>query len=827
MARFSTRQFSHTNGEVSPLVFDRQDMQFYYAALALCENLIPDHKGNLHRRPPTRYISSSKNGEKTCYYRLVAGADCPVIIIASPDCFRFILARAVVLDGGAPLELPHSYGEDYCELEFTEDCGAIVIAHENHPKRLLRKQASTFTLEQFENQPFGEINNDADCTLQFGNSSGTSGTIRSLDCNVGDVVTTQEGVTFNVTSVNGGGVCGVSFPSGANAGTYTLGDGTEIELTTTAATATLTNCSLFTPEMVGAQLRILNEVGNDAWVTATIIQYLSPTQVRIDYGGTSIAATDLFQLPAFGDGVYPETVYISNDRLWCAKENCVSASEVGNFDAWEPTDPDTTVNPDNAIYKKIGAGQCSDVRWFATHGRHLLLGTSDGLYSLVGAGASGAFQADAVAEARAQRRGSADIRPIEMDESVFFVDRSREKIFGTIYGGQYDQISIQEFTLFADHIGRKKFKKIAYQQSPYSIIWAITEDNCLFSLTVDVTQNVRGWARHRLGGQLIKNGCCTKPEVCDVEVVPSPNEGFDDVFLTVKRTINGEDVFFHEVITDFFHPNDHVWDYGHVDAHLPLANVSDGSGFPIGNGPAGFGAPLPGNFSVWDGEDWYRYETVGDESTLHITPAETPFRPGQDWVLRNGEWELIPKPSYCTDPEFVSYNECVVRSPCGVQKVAQHVDNVSGLDHLEGESAIVYADGVMSEEVVTSGSVAFNGSVGRVGLPYDSTFFLLPYRVNLGASDGFDDPSKTVRVAISVIKAFWIETGTGKHSELNRMLEEWQTLHAGEVVTGVVGKPYSMNTNRNEESCVGFRMRGPFPGIFRSVEAIKEASGGE
>ena len=96
MARFSRRQHSFTNGEVSPRLFMRSDMEFYYASLAECINWLPDHKGNLVRRPPTRFISESKDGVKPCLYSFNVGRDCPVIIEAYPDCFRFIMALPLI-----------------------------------------------------------------------------------------------------------------------------------------------------------------------------------------------------------------------------------------------------------------------------------------------------------------------------------------------------------------------------------------------------------------------------------------------------------------------------------------------------------------------------------------------------------------------------------------------------------------------------------------------------------------------------------------------------------------------------------------------------------
>lgn len=890
MPRFSNRQFGFTNGELSPRLHGRPDMQMYYAGLAICENWVPDHKGNLISRPGTVFASRSKDDQKPCLYPFNAGRNCGVVIEAYSDCFRFLINRAPVMDGDQRLELPHTYGADFCDLEYAEDCGALFIAHENHPKRVLRKEADGFALEDLNAFPFAPINSDEECKLCLGLSD--NGQVELLlkgpkspvgddtPINVGDEIRISDafvtqsissiGFNVTVTATPAPQECIVTVPAGTGIGAYYLveefvsdnGDTRFkaiepvslcfVESEDAAASLTAMGCAPFTPEMVGQCIRLLDENGqspgdNDdgtadpnTWLKLTVQSYVSPEEVVVNYDGLPVDCTDLFQLPAFADGRFSETVQVAQDRLWCAKDNCVSASRVGDFFDWQPTDPDGTVNPDNAIDTKISAGSCGDVRWFWPMGRQLLVGSSTGLHSLVGAGVNGAFAADGLAQQLNQNVGVSDMRPVQVGESVLFTDRTRTKLYGTGYTGQYDHVGLTEYTLFADHIGDCGIKKLAFQQCPFSVVWGITEQDDLFSLTVVPGQNVRGWARHRIGGNLIKNGCCDKPAVCDVVSVFGPGEREDDIAFVVQRTIDGEDRFYIEYLGDYFTPKSNNFESVALDSQIVLADtvgVGDAS-FEIDGSPS----PIPsaaGAFAAYDGEDWFFYQENASGEIAAEAPNYTgnPV-PGRDWVNRgideDCEWRQLSKPKYCEEPEFVDESHHTYRPPCGVQKIALCKENIGGADHLAGECGLVYSDGQMTEQTIgADGAIQGSGCLTTVGLPYDSTGKLLPYRMSLGATDGANDPSRAFSVGILIENGFWFEVGNGKRNDVMRVLEQWQRvdfpveqLNRPQPFDGWADNGLINNLNPNDDSGVSFRRRGPWHSVIKNVETQIVASGG-
>ena len=78
-------------------------------------------------------------------------------------------------------------------------------------------------------------------------------------------------------------------------------------------------------------------------------------------------------------------------------------------------------------------------------------------------------------------------------------------------------------------------KEMTFQQQRDSIIWAVTNEGELIGLTYEREQSVVGWHRHTTGGTFES-----------VATIYGEDEE-DEVWVIVKRTINGSTVRFIEL----------------------------------------------------------------------------------------------------------------------------------------------------------------------------------------------------------------------------------------------------------------------------------------
>lgn len=853
VARFSTRAFSFANGEVSPYVQQRADMEFYFSSLKKALNFIPDQFGNLHRRAGTRFVSQAD--ACPCFYRFDAGESEPLHVLAYANRFDFMLDGALI---GQSVETPYTAAE-FCDLSYVEDCGAAFLFHPNHPAQKLIRTSSGFEIGPLEASPLGEVNKDRGCSLCLGAGGSADGgvvTLRSRVCAVGDVLllTRDDGVTnlsATVTAYNGAGVCEVS-GSGLAAGEYDVWDGVavagSVSLSIDRATLTAKDCAPFTADMVGQQICVLDQEGagddpetkNDenTWVTVTVLEFTSASSLVVEYDGFEIACSDLFQLPAFYGGNYPSYGWIMQDRLYMASKNCIAASAAGNFFEWKGFDADGTVNPDNAIYEKIGSGRCSNIKWMQSFGRQLLIGSSTSVSSLMGAGVGGAFQADGTGQQVIEEIGVAAVRPVAAAGTVLFLDAARKRLYATAAGAQYDQVAVSNKNIFADHIGDKCIKKIAYQEHPFPIIWAVTDDGGLYSMTFWAGQAVCGWSRHRLGGSLVSGGCEVAPFVCDVEVQKTSDRSGDVVLFAVKRTVSGKDVYFLETLGEFFGHYTPEEDAHFVDAALPLGvPARGGRGAEVSRLEPVISYPLApsGRVAVSDGVRWFYGR--GDVSRLVMdTPNTFEAVAGRSLVAVGDGWERVLPTPYGKKPEYYDLSCCLYDPPCSIKRVLSWVEKVAGLEHLEGQEVVAYLDAQdCGAFIVENGSIDAGGCVGWVGLPYISEFEPLAWRAQMGTTDGANDPSKVVTLGLNLYRTPMVEIGslgpnefmgTGDNYALADLPEAFTTHNRAFHTGWVSGIPFTKIGN-NDDMGVSVRIWGPWPAIFRGVEATFYASGGK
>jgi hypothetical protein len=95
--------------------------------------------------------------------------------------------------------------------------------------------------------------------------------------------------------------------------------------------------------------------------------------------------------------------------------------------------------------------------------------------------------------------------------------------------------------VLAEHITYSGVVAMAYQQEPNQLLWMVLGDGTLISCTLDRDQQVQGWARHYTDGAFEW-----------VATVPTASE--DQVWVIVRRTVNGATVRYVEYLESGFQP---------------------------------------------------------------------------------------------------------------------------------------------------------------------------------------------------------------------------------------------------------------------------------
>ena len=124
--------------------------------------------------------------------------------------------------------------------------------------------------------------------------------------------------------------------------------------------------------------------------------------------------------------------------------------------------------------------------------------------------------------------------PLRVGNVILFLTRSKKKIREFVFSFEVDSHVAPDLLLLAEHLTcDKTITQLAYQQEPNSVIWAVRSDGQLLACTYLRDQDVVAWTR-----QATRAGDSYE----SVAVIPHPDGDRHQVWVAVKRTLNGATV---------------------------------------------------------------------------------------------------------------------------------------------------------------------------------------------------------------------------------------------------------------------------------------------
>ena len=265
--------------------------------------------------------------------------------------------------------------------------------------------------------------------------------------------------------------------------------------------------------------RKLTRTSDISWTLAT----LTFTSAPADFAG--------------GAGDYPRCVTFFEERLYWAgtnnKPQTIWASKSGDFlNMNQGTGLD-----DESLAFTLATDDVNVIRWMKASDV-LLVGTVGGEFKLHGSG--NPVTPSNVRVVQETKYGSSTVTPVTSGRAVLFNQRATKKIRQMIFDLNVEGFVAPDLTILAEDITGGGLTHMAYQQEPDSIVWAVREDGVLLGLTYQRDQQVVAWHQHPVGG--------TDAEVESVAVIPSADGKSDELWISVKRTINSATVRYIEYL---------------------------------------------------------------------------------------------------------------------------------------------------------------------------------------------------------------------------------------------------------------------------------------
>lgn len=218
---------------------------------------------------------------------------------------------------------------------------------------------------------------------------------------------------------------------------------------------------------------------------------------------------------------FPSSVAIHDGRLCWGERERVYLSVSDAFESF-----DQTVEGDaGPIIRTVGAGSTDAIYWLKSLGR-LFAGGPTVENQIRSSSFDEPLTPTAFTVKRVSSRGSSSTDPADVDSSVVFVQRDSRRVYEIAYSPETQDYSSRPLTRLNPEICDAGVVRIAVQRQPDTRLWFVLEDGTVAILTYERSESVIGWSTFETDG-----------DVEDVCILPGADE--DDVFLIVKRTING------------------------------------------------------------------------------------------------------------------------------------------------------------------------------------------------------------------------------------------------------------------------------------------------
>lgn len=533
------------SGELSPLLDARIDFSKYGNGCKTLDNMIPTVQGPAVKRPGTKFVATVKTQANQTWLSTFEYNVSNAYVLEFGDRYIRFYTQHGQLISGTPVEVVTPYlqadlfnSDGTCRLRMAQSGDFLYITHPSYEPRILqRTTATSFTLTTFrpEGGPFEDLNTTATTVY----ASAETGSGITLTASAATFEASHVGALFLLEAKNTNSIAaweaGVAIALGNRRRVSSRVYEALNAATTGTATPVHTEGARYDGN-TGVQWQFRDP--GYGWVRITA--FASSTSVtadvlsRLPSDTVGVAnATTRWALGAWNavDG-WPSDVAFFRERLVMARRQQIWMSTAGGFDDFSARDPSGSVTTDMAVSLTLSSGKINDIQWLLPD-RSLLAGTAGGEFSIGELQNGNPIGPGNVRSALQSQFGSRAIVPVQAGAAVLFVQRAGRKVREIAYDSVASDGSYQsnDRTALAEHITKSGVVDIDYAQEPYSIAWCTRTDGKLVGFTWNSEQNVWGWHGHTVGGASVV--------VESVAAIPSPDGSRNELWLIVKRTING------------------------------------------------------------------------------------------------------------------------------------------------------------------------------------------------------------------------------------------------------------------------------------------------
>lgn len=488
---------------------------------------------------------------------------------------------------------------------------------------------------------------------------------------------------------------------------------------------------------------VLWQYQHPGYVIARITAYTSATQVTCTIIGPGVAPAEIvgvssacrYRFGAWGTATGAEWPYKNafyRDRLWWSGDQNIWSSVAGDYSS-HALDTQGEILADNAISLTLSVGSVDKIRWLRASDA-LIVGTAGSEVAIREVTTTSALGPENVKFELQSAEGSREIAPVAVEDALLFVRVGGRRIVELRYDIQSDAYVPRDMNVLYPEVTKSGIVDMSYQRERDDIVWCVLGNGKLLGLTYDREQNVYGWHQHPLGG--------TDAVVEAVQVVTGPEGDVEDVWVVVKRTIDGATKRFIEYFAQGIEEGDDVQSAVYLDSSLEFDGAVAATLTP------GTGATVAGTTAVTftAGSSVFAATDVGREIRVRYLDEEAEL-----WRTSRALITGYTSGTVVAATILAAFTSTAAIGSGGWRLTST---TIRGLWHLEGEAVTALADGQeVPNLTVTGGAITLPTAAARaqIGLPYSS--ILATQRIEAGAGDGTAQ-GKTKRLHRIVLRLY-------------------------------------------------------------------------
>lgn len=530
MVRFS-------GGEISPLLYNRVDLETYYAACKQMVNFIPMQYGPAKRRSGLRFVNECKYGDKPV--RLIPFVFSTVQAYVLEFGHKYMRVHkekgTVLTDGGEIFEIATPYdADDLAQLQYTQSADYLFLVHPKYAAReLTRTGHNKWKLAPIDFNP---------------TTKPVKPTLNSFSA---DKQKTE--YTYGITFVYESGMESEVSEGAAIIAPYIINHENKIVITGRTAYADMkymkiyrningiwcyTGRSKLAETVIGPQAGM----GGNGETVYTYVYIFedngtytpdythNPPEYTVDFGTAEEESVSTDEPRKF-----PTTVTFDNQRLIFGGSekypNTIWGSYVRNYRNFATYNTPTSMTP---YEYPLATDQVNEIRWMRSTSR-LLIGTSGAEWRLTDVRANEPYDGK-----RSTQIGSARVHALGVNRNTLFVNRVGRAVYAFSYTYRLSDYQAEDLSIFAEHLTRSRsIKDWAYASIPYNVVWCVCDDGVVINMVYNPDNEIVAWAH-----------TVTKGKFQAVATIPSARE--DHTYFVVERNINGTQKQYVEMLEEDF-----------------------------------------------------------------------------------------------------------------------------------------------------------------------------------------------------------------------------------------------------------------------------------